>query len=83
VNHGEKNHQRRECESKRTGAASWLARDGSEKLTGAPAEETLDQQLTKNTSKKKQLTEKGFLGAETEQELDTSRERYEEKIQGA
>jgi hypothetical protein len=33
--------------------------------------------------KKKQLTEKGFLGAETEQELDTSRERYEEKIQGA
>jgi hypothetical protein len=26
---------------------------------------------------------KGFLGAETEQELDTSRERHEEKIQGA
>jgi hypothetical protein len=49
------------------------AQTGSEKLTGAPAEETLDQQLT----------EKGFLGAETEQELDTSRERYEEKIQGA
>jgi hypothetical protein len=82
VNHGEKNHQRRECESMRTGAASWLARDGEtvssdriwwEKLIGVPAEETLDQQLK----------EKGFLGAETEQELDTSREWHEEKIQGA